>query len=107
MADYEKGTSGLGKGKKAKKELDHIVTKKAKTGGVVHTHHFTNPEHAPETHVTSNDAAMVQHMMQNMGSGDGSVPPPASPDGGASNAQEGAPAAAPTGAPGPVAPPGM
>jgi hypothetical protein len=51
-----------------KKEIDHIKTKKAKSGGYIHTHVHTHPEtHPNEEHVSSNQDQMIQHMMQNMG----------------------------------------
>lgn len=57
-----------GKSEKPKKEIKHIVTKKAKTGGYIHEHHHTAPEHHPmEEHVSPNQDAMVEHMMQHMG----------------------------------------
>lgn len=102
----DKATEGLaGKSKTPKKAIAHIVSRKAKSGGVVHTHHFTHPEHhAPEDHISSNDAQMVQHMMQNMSTGN---PGPQAPgnDGDADDAPQGAPAQAPAAAP--AGPPGM
>lgn len=82
--------------KKPKKELDEVRTKKAKSGGVIHTHHFTHPEHhAPEQHISSNDQELVQHMMQNMSTGNAG--PASSPDGDDSGAapQAAGPAQAP------------
>lgn len=53
---------------KPKKEIKHIVTKKAKTGGYIHEHHHTHPEHHPmEEHVTPDQDSMMDHMMQHMG----------------------------------------
>lgn len=59
---------GGGAPKKSKKELSHIVTKKAKSGGYIHEHHFTHPEdHAMEQHVTPDQDAMADHMIEHMG----------------------------------------
>lgn len=56
------------KDEKPKKEIKHIVTKKAKNGGYIHEHHHTHPEHHPmEEHVSPNQDAMVSHMMDHMG----------------------------------------
>ncbi len=56
------------KEEKPKKEIDHIKTKKAKTGGYVHTHVHTRPEHHPdETHVSATQDDMANHMMQSLG----------------------------------------
>lgn len=103
----DKATEALaGRGKTPKKIIQHIVSRKAKSGGVVHTHHFTHPEHhAPEEHISANDQAMVQHMMQNMSTGNAG-PAPAN-DGDADDAapQQGAPQAPPAAAP--TGPPGM
>jgi len=64
---YRDAKGELGGGS-AKKEIKHIVTKKAKSGGFIHEHHHTHPEQHPmEEHVTPNQDAMVQHMMENMG----------------------------------------
>jgi hypothetical protein len=53
---------------KPKKEIDHIKTKKAKSGGYVHTHVHTHPEHHPdEQHVSASQDDMVNHMMDHMG----------------------------------------
>jgi hypothetical protein len=53
---------------KPEKKIKHIVTKKAKNGGYIHEHHHTQPEHHPmEEHVSSDQDAMMDHMMQHMG----------------------------------------
>jgi hypothetical protein len=53
---------------KPKKEIKHIVTKKAKNGGYIHEHHHTRPEHHPmEEHVSPDQDSMVGHMMEHMG----------------------------------------
>lgn len=53
---------------KPKKEIKHIVTKKAKSGGYIHEHHHTKPEHHPvEEHVSKDQDAMVDHMLQHLG----------------------------------------
>jgi len=64
-----------GKEDKPKKEIKHIVTKKAKSGGYIHEHHHTHPEHHPmEEHVSPDQDAMMQHMMQHMGGDSGEAP---------------------------------
>jgi hypothetical protein len=71
MADMDKTyemVKGMSKEEKPKKEIAHIKTSKAKSGGYVHEHHHTRPEHHPmETHVSSTQDAMADHMMQHMG----------------------------------------
>jgi len=53
---------------KPKKEIKHIVTKKAKSGGYIHEHHHTHPEHHPmEEHVSKDQDGMMAHMMEHMG----------------------------------------
>lgn len=53
---------------KPKKEIEHIRTRKAKSGGYIHEHHHTHPEHyPPESHVSADQDAMVDHMMSHMG----------------------------------------
>lgn len=87
-----------GKEKAPKKEIDHIVTRKAHSGGYVHEHHHKSPMHHPmETHVTPNQDAMAEHMMQSLG-----TPNPGEPE---ADAGQGAPAA--TGAPMAAPTPGM
>lgn len=54
--------------KKPKKEIKEIRTRKAKSGGYIHEHHHTAPEHHPmEEHATQSQDGMVDHMMQHMG----------------------------------------
>lgn len=103
-----------GKEKVPAKEVHEIRTRKGKSGGYIHEHHHTSPEHHPmEEHTSPNQDAMVAHMMQNMGSpnpgeaeadagqsgipGAAGAPPAPAPAGGG--------AAAPT--PGAAAPGGM
>jgi hypothetical protein len=52
-----------------KKEIKHIVTRKAAGGkSHIHTHvHHNSTAHPDEEHVTTGDDAMAEHMMQNMG----------------------------------------
>lgn len=59
----------LGHGEeKPKKEIRHIITRKAKNGGYVHEHHHTAPEHHPmEEHISPDQDSMVEHMMDHMG----------------------------------------
>jgi hypothetical protein len=85
-----------GKEKAPKKEISHIVTRKAHSGGYVHEHHHAHPEHHPmETHVTPDQDAMAEHMMQSLGQ-----PNPgeqeADAGGAAAPPAAGAPMAAPT-----------
>lgn len=85
-----------GKSKGPKKEVKEIRTRKGASGGYIHEHHHTSPEHHPmEEHTSANQDAMVQHMMQNMGS-----PNPGEAD--ADAGQSGIPAAAAS-APNPAA----
>lgn len=108
MAKWTDGSTGLkGKGKAPKKEIHEIRTRKAKSGGFVHEHHHTHPEaHPMEEHVSPDQDAMVQHMMQSMGSGGD---PNADPNAGAAppdpNAAAGGPPAAPPAGPPAAAPP--
>jgi hypothetical protein len=102
-SDAMKGASeALGGKSTPPKEIEHIKTKKAKSGGYVHEHHHTHPEHHPmETHVTPDQDAMAEHMMQHMG-----TPNPGEAD--ADAGQGGIPGAAPTtGAPAAAPTPGM
>lgn len=76
-----------GKSAAPKKEIEHIKTKKGKSGGYVHEHHHTHPaEHPMETHVSADQDAMMDHMMQHMG-----TPNPGEAE--ADAGQSGAPAA--------------
>ena len=57
-----------GADEKPPKEIDHIRTRKAKSGGYIHEHHHTRPEHHPmEQHVSADQDAMVGHMMEHLG----------------------------------------
>jgi hypothetical protein len=86
-----------GKEKAPKKEISHIVTKKAHSGGYVHEHHHTHPDHHPmETHVTPDQDSMAEHMMQSMGTPNPGEAEADAGQGGAAPAAAGAPAAAPT-----------
>ena len=86
-----------GASKAPKKEIHEVRTRKGKSGGYIHEHHHTNPEHHPmEEHTSPNQDAMVAHMMANMGS-----PNPGEAD--ADAGQSGIPTGAPT--PGAAAPP--
>jgi hypothetical protein len=91
---------GMGKHEAApKKEIAHIKTSKAHGGGYVHEHHHTRPEHHPvEHHVSKDQDAMVDHMMQHMGDQN---PGEADADAG----QSGVPVAPPAAGAAPVAPP--
>jgi hypothetical protein len=56
------------KEEKPKKEVESIHTRHAKNGGYIHTHHHTHPEHHPdEEHISKDQDAMADHMLQNMG----------------------------------------
>jgi hypothetical protein len=93
--------------KKPKKVIKEIVTRKAKSGGYIHTHHHTAPEHHPsEDHVSPDQDAMVQHMIQSMGSGGGAPSPDPSAAGADPNAgaAPAGPQAGPTQAPPPAIP---
>jgi hypothetical protein len=71
---------------KAKKEIDHIVTRRSHNGDHIHVHHHTHPEdHPSETHTTRGDDEMVAHMLSNMGT----------PNPGEAEADAGTPEAAP------------
>jgi hypothetical protein len=91
---------GMGKHEAApKKEIAHIKTSKAHGGGYVHEHHHTRPEHHPvEHHVSKDQDAMVDHMMQHMGDQN---PGEADADAG----QSGVPVAPPAAGAAPAAPP--
>src|ERR1700675_2612061 len=48
---------------KPKKEVHESRTRKAKTGGYIHEHHHTRPEHHKmEEHATPNAKSMMEHM---------------------------------------------
>ena len=91
---------------KPKKEIDHIVHSKAKTGEHVMVHHHTHPEHHPaETHVKKNMDDVHAHLEDHMGepnpgeaeadAGQSGIPaagaPPAGPAAGAPPPGAGAP----------------
>lgn len=89
-------TEALAGKKKPAKKLKEIRTRKGKSGGFIHEHHFSGGEHEPEEHVSPDAQAMLQHMMANMGGGASAAPAPAAdPDAG-----QAAPATAPAGPPG-------
>jgi hypothetical protein len=57
-----------GEPQKHKKEIDHIKTRKAKSGGYIHEHHHTHPEdHPMEQHISADQDAMLSHMAEHMG----------------------------------------
>lgn len=59
---------GGDKESKPDKEIKEIRTRKAKSGGYIHEHHHTHPEHHPmEEHTSENQDAMVSHMMEHLG----------------------------------------
>jgi len=68
---YRDAKGELGSDDKPAKEISHIITRKGKKDGKnvhVHTHVHTHPMHHPdETHVTSGNDAMADHMMEHMG----------------------------------------
>ena len=84
-----------GKAAKPKKEIKHIITKKAADGkNHIHTHVHTHPEHHPdEDHVSQGNDGLASHMLEHMG-----TPNPGEAD--ADAGQSGIPAAgaAPAGA---------
>ncbi len=101
-SDAMKGASEAlgGKEKTPKKEISHIVTKKAHSGGYVHEHHHKSPEHHPmETHISPDQDSMAEHMMQHMGEpnpGEAEAEAGPAAGGAAMPPAAGAPAAAPT-----------
>lgn len=58
-----------GKAAKPKKEIKHIITKKAADGkNHIHTHVHTHPEHHPdEDHVSQGNDGLASHMLEHMG----------------------------------------
>jgi hypothetical protein len=92
---FDAARTALGGGdEKPKKEISHIVTRKATSGGHIHEHHHTHPEHHPkEEHTTRGDDEMAEHMMANMGTPNpGEAEADAgTPDAGAAPAGSGAP----------------
>ena len=88
-----------GKSDKPKKEIKEVRTRKGKSGGYIHEHHHTAPEHHPmEEHTSSDQDGMMAHMMEHMG-----TPNPGEAE--ADAGQGGAPAAGAPAAAGAV--PGM
>lgn len=54
--------------KKPAKKLKSIHTRRAKSGGYIHEHHYTEPAHHPmEEHTTADAKAMLSHMADHMG----------------------------------------
>ena len=87
-----------GKEKKPKKVIHEIRTRKAKSGGYIHTHHHTSEHHPVEEHVSPDQASMLAHMAQAMPGPSAAPAPDASagaPDAGAPDASAAPPAAAP------------
>lgn len=84
-----------GEDKKPAKEVREVRTRKAKSGGYIHEHHHTHPEHHPmEEHTSKDQDAMAEHMLQSMGT----------PNPGEAEADAGTPNAAPAAQAGPMAP---
>jgi len=55
---------------KPKKEIHEIRTRKAKSGGFIHEHHHTHPEHHKmEEHNSPDMKSVMSHMNANMGDG--------------------------------------
>ena len=75
MANYAEAvmsSHSAARGKKAKKELDHITIKNAENGGHVISHHFSHdggPYHEPEEHVfgKGEGKAMMAHVAKHAG----------------------------------------
>lgn len=53
---------------KPKKEIKHVITRKAHGKGYIHTHVHTHPAHPDEEHISPDQDGMVEHMMEHMGS---------------------------------------
>jgi hypothetical protein len=78
-----------GSDSKPPKEIREIRTRKGKSGGYIHEHHHTHPEHHPmEEHTSGDQDAMAEHMLSNMGApnpgeaeADAGTPDAASPAG--------------------------
>jgi hypothetical protein len=88
MHEYTDAVAGsLGGSETPKKEIKHIITRKAKSGGHIHTHVHTHPAHPDEDHVTHGDDQLAEHMMMHMG-----TPNPGEAE--AEQGQSGIPAAA-------------
>jgi hypothetical protein len=55
---------------KPKKEVHEIRTRKAKSGGFIHEHHHTHPEHHKmEEHTSPNMKSAMTHLNDHMGDG--------------------------------------
>ena len=68
IMDSVSGSLGGKKEKTPKKEVKEIRTRKGASGGFIHTHSHTRPEHHPdEEHVSPDQDAMVEHMLSNLG----------------------------------------
>jgi hypothetical protein len=93
--DATKSLGGKSAPKKGKKEIREIRTRKGKSGGYIHEHHFAGGDE-PEEHTSPDQAGMLQHMMDNMGGGD-----PNAGNAAAAPTGPAAPAVAPAAAPGP------
>jgi hypothetical protein len=86
MAGWNKsaGSKAAGKSKMPAKKVSHVTVEKGASGGHIVTHHHTHPDvHPDEKHVTSDDQAMMAHMMAPQGADMSNAP-----------AQAGAPPAA-------------
>lgn len=97
MHDYKDAIAGSlgGSTETPKKEIKHVITRKSKNGGHIHEHHHTHPDHHPmEEHTTHGDDAMVEHLLQHMG-----TPNPGEAE--AEAGQSGTPAPAPSASPNP------
>jgi hypothetical protein len=80
---------------KPKKEIHEIRTRKAKSGGYIHEHHHTHPEHHKmEEHASPDMKSVMSHMNANMGDGSSDAAVMGAPAGGPPAAPAaGAPAA--------------
>lgn len=67
---YDAAHDGMAGGdSKPPKVLSEIRTRKGHSGGYIHEHHHKHPEHHPmEEHTSADQDAMVNHMMEHMGS---------------------------------------
>jgi hypothetical protein len=85
---------------KPKKEIHEIRSRKTHSGGIIHEHHHTHPEHHKMEEHTSPDAAAAGAHVASMLGGDAGTPPvdPAAA-GPAAGPAAGAPAMAPPAAP--------
>lgn len=63
----KKSMSGSKKSSGSKKTLHEIRTRKGKSGGYIHEHHYKDPEQNPmEEHTSPDQASMLQHMADAM-----------------------------------------